>query len=204
MPRFRVLRCDPDRAMILLRKYFSDMGVFLQIKRGPTHLNLLDAYVKHLKTKIISYLKIHPQADFPEVLAAAVKSYNETYQNVLKGSPASVNSNYFDPLLRERLHKHHPKLQPFETWYKNQLFLQKRVLEPRKGPPKSRDDFRINDLVMLTDYPVTTKLTKRNWSRRTKLALYRVERVDTSQKPFRWVQCWVWNSSIQSLHQIIV
>ena len=74
---------------------------------------------------------------------------------IVQGTPASLNSNYFDPILRARLYKHHPKLQPFEEFYKNQLRLQKKSLKPRKGPPRSRDDFRCNDLVMVNIIPLS-------------------------------------------------
>ena len=168
-----------------MKKYFSEQGTLLQIHRGINHMSLLDVYVKYLKTRMISYLKIHPQKNFPDVLNKAVTSYNQTHQKLLQGSPACLNSNFFDPILRACLHKHHPKLLPFDQWYKQQLVLQKKFLTPRKGPPKSRDDFRVNELVMLQHYPIVSDLKRRNWSRRIKKDLYRIERVDTRQKPFR-------------------
>ena len=163
MPHFSILRCDADKAMIQLKKYFSDMGTLLEVKRGlwyilfcrtlhqlmknmvrsniliitgPHHFGILDIYVKYLKTRIISYLKMHPKKNFPEVLHQALTSYNETYSDLLQGTPASLNSNYFDPILRARLYKHHPKLQPFEEFYKNQLRLQKKISKTMQRPPK--------------------------------------------------------------------
>ena len=103
-------------------------------------------YMRHLKAKIISYLKLHPDANFNALLRDTVKSYNESYSKVLKGSPSSLNSNFFDLVLRERLYGHHPRLLPFEDWYKNQLKFQKKSLKHRKGLPRNNNDFFVNDL----------------------------------------------------------
>ena len=57
-----------------------------------------------------------------------------------------LNSNFFDPVLRERLYGNHPRLLPFEHWYKNQLKFQKKSLKHRKGLPRNNNDFFVNDL----------------------------------------------------------
>ena len=125
-----------------------------------------------------SYLKLHPDANFSDLLSATVKSYNQTYSKVLKGSPASLNSNYYDPILRERLYGKHNRLQPFEHWYKDQLKLQRRSLQVRTGPLQNNNDYRVNDLV-LVQFQSLTKVQKRHWSQRTERDLYRIARVNT-------------------------
>ena len=123
-------------------------------------------------------MKIHPDANFSRLLRDSVKSYNNSYSKVLKGTPSSLNSNYFDPVLRERLYGHHNRLQPFEHWFKNQIRLQKKSLKSRKGRLRNNDDFRVNDLV-LVQFQGLTKVQKRHWSQRTETELYRIARVNT-------------------------
>ena len=89
-----------------------------------------------------------------------------------------MNSNYFDPILRERLYGNHPRLQPFQNWYQDQLKLQKKSLKTRKGRLKNRNDFRVNDLVMVR-FGGLTKVQKRHWSQRNERDLYRIARVNT-------------------------
>ena len=101
-----------------------------------------------------------------------------TYSDILKGSPASLNSNFFDPVLRERLYGKHPRLQPFQNWYQDQLKLQKKSLKVREGRLRNLNDFRVNDLVMV-QYDGLTKVQKRHWSQRTERDLYRIARVNT-------------------------
>ena len=70
------------------------------------------------------------------------------------------------------------KLLPFEIWYLDQLKLQKKSLEKRKGRLKNLNDFRVNDLCML-QYSGLTKVQKRYWSQCTERDLYRFARVNT-------------------------
>ena len=177
MPRFNVLKCDADPSLLKLKGFLAKKGVYLLVKRGPRSLGLLDIYLKQIKTKIITYLKIHPKASFPSLLKAVIKSYNMSYSDVLKGTPAQFNSNYFDAILRHRLYKDQPALQPFKTWVKEQLKAQKKSLEPRRGPLKNRDDFRVLDLCFIA---YRDKKIHRNWSRQYARDLYRVERVVTA------------------------
>ena len=75
-------------------------------------------------------------------------------------------------------------LQPFETWYKQQLKAQKKSLRPLKSPFRSRDDFRVLDLVFVF---YRTPYLQRNWSRKNTRALYRIERVITAHgKPYSY------------------
>ena len=137
--------------------------------------------MKHMKAKMISYLKAHPQANFKTLLHDTTNGYNHTYSDILKGTPASLNSNFYDPILRERLYGKHPPLQPFENWYKDQLKLQKRSFTPRTARLRNYNDFRVNDLVFV-QYDGLTKVQKRHWSQRTERTLYRIARVNTIGK----------------------
>ena len=92
----------------LMKGYLAKKGIHLLVKRGRRKLGLLDAYLKSIKTKLITYLKIHPQASFPPLLDAIVQSYNNTYSDIIKGKPAELNSNYFDAKLRQKLYKDKP------------------------------------------------------------------------------------------------
>ena len=74
--------------------------------------------MKHLKSKIIKYMKINSDANFSTMLKESVDSYNKTFSKVLNGSQSNFNSNFYDPVLRERLYGHHQRLQPFGLWYK--------------------------------------------------------------------------------------
>ena len=155
------------------------------MKRGKRPgLGLVDVYMKNLKAKIIAYLKIYPNTNFKTLLDETVRGYNHTFSDVIKGSPASLNSNFFDPVLREMLYGNHPRLQPFRSWYHNQLKLQKKTLKVRKGRLRSTDNFRVNDLV-LVQYERLTKVQKHHWSQRTERELYRIARVNTIGK-FMW------------------
>ena len=184
MPNFNVLRCDADGSWWKIRGYLAQKGVFLFLKRGRRSLSLVDIYMKYIKTKIISYLKIYPTANFPNLLKAVLDSYNHTFSDKINGKPAELNSNYFDPVLRRRLYKNQPALQPFETWFKDQLKLQSRSLKPRTGELKNRDDLRVSDLVFVL---YREKRLQRNWSRKTERILYRVARVVTAHgKPFTY------------------
>ena len=99
----------------------------------------------------------------------------------MKGAPSNLNSNYFDPVLRERLYGHHPRLQSFETWFIDQMKLQKKSLQPRKGGLRNRDDYRVNDLLTV-QYQRLTKVQKHQWAQRVEKELYRIERVNTIGK----------------------
>ena len=143
MPKYMVLRSDPDPSFLKLKKYFASKNIFLQVKRGRTKMGLLDVTLKHLKTRMIRFLKVHPNTSFTKLLSAAVKSHNSTYTPLLKAAPADVNSNFYDPILRKRLYKDYPKLEPFQTWYLDQLQKQKKSLTKRKTiGVKNADDFR--------------------------------------------------------------
>ena len=184
MPKFNILKSDADPSLLKIKGFLSEKSVFLFVKRGRRKLGLLDAYQKHIKTKIITYLKIHPEADFPSLLKAVIKSQNNTFSQVLKGTPSEFNSNYFDPLLRKRLYKNHSALQPFETWYKEQLNLQRKAFQPRLKNLKNRDDFCVSDLVFVL---FRKPYLQRNWSRQNTHQLYRIERVHTAHgKPYSY------------------
>ena len=184
MPKFNTLKCDADPSLLALKGYLAQQGIYLSVKRGRRKLGLLDVYLKNIKTKMISYLKIHPTASFPTLLKAVIKSYNNTYSDVLKGKPADLNSNYFDAILRSRLYKNQPALQPFDTWYKEQLKAQKKSLKTRKGSLRNRDDFRVLDLVFIV-YKI--RYLQRNWSRQNTRTLYRIERVVTAHgRPYSY------------------
>ena len=96
------MRCDRDPSILKLKKYLSDYGVFLQVKRGRNRLGLVDIYLKHLKTKMVTYLKINTDTPFPKLLKDVVESYNNTRSDLLQDTPRNLNSNYFDAILRQR------------------------------------------------------------------------------------------------------
>ena len=89
-------RCDPDNSFLALKTYFAQKkGILLAVKRGRTKLNLLDTTIRYLKTRMIKYLKLHQESNFPKLLKQSIESHNKTYSNVLKGTPEQFNSGEF-------------------------------------------------------------------------------------------------------------
>ena len=66
--------------MLKLRSYLAGLGVYLAVKRGPLKLGLIDIYMRYIKSKIIGYLKLHPEANYNTLLKDTVKGYNDTYR----------------------------------------------------------------------------------------------------------------------------
>ena len=168
----------------IMQNYFTFFLTCYKLWQSCLWMVLSDIYLKYVKNKIITYLKINPKVDFPDLLKAVIKSKNNTFSSVLDGTPAERNSNYFDPVLRRQLYKNKPALQPFETWYKKQLKFQQESLQPRVESSKDSNDFKVSDLV-LSVYKRTRM--DRGWSRKHTRDLYRVERVITAHgRPFSY------------------
>ena len=78
-------------------------------------MTTLDATVKFLKTAIIRFLQLNPEANFAKTLKDALKSYNSKFNNQIGGRPVDLNSGYygkvFSPIVahpaKNRFFSHH-------------------------------------------------------------------------------------------------
>ena len=94
MPKFMLIRIDPDASMLKLADYTLKKGMLLKVKRGHTKMVSLDTNIKYLKTQMTQFLQLNPQADFGDVLGRTLESYNAKYNPWIGGTPAEMNSDF--------------------------------------------------------------------------------------------------------------
>lgn len=163
-------------------------------KRGVHHLNVLEPTVRVIKTKLVKALKQRSQSILKtsdrylsRLLDQVTASYNNT-SNKHNFTPASVNSEEFDPFLRSVLYPNH-KVQPFEDFLAEQLKLQEKLTSPNPKGLETMNEtdgsLRVNDLVYV-DFKFKNYV--QNMAYATKRgSLNRIARIDSTREPYLYI-----------------
>ena len=193
MPKFPILRCDRDASLNKLAlTYFASKNILLRARRSAHHMIFLEGIIRNLKRKFIQNLRNNePRSGWTDkklerALEDVTYSYNHTESSSHKITPISVNSPLFDPFLREALYGPRAKLQPFETFYKEQLKLRKKANtpDPEEDKPnfnEGKDNFKKGSLVYV-DYADDSHIGGKYGVKRG--PIYEICEVNTVQSPY--------------------
>ena len=175
MPHFSILRVDRDPSIWSIRSIFSKLGMLLQVKRGPHYMATLDNVIKQIEGKMMKYLVAKPHSSPKRLVQEVTVGFNNTVQSSHCMTPKEVrigggkiidhleykvfqaNNPVLDPLIRKRLYPDQ-HLEPFDSFLKKQLRLQKKVNTPRSEDlpvemSEKYDTFRVGDKVILNFGP---------------------------------------------------
>ncbi len=190
MPRFPILRYDTDLAFKPLPKFFSKKHMLLKPKRGPNHLHVLEPVVRVLKSKIVKFIRQNTDLglsnrNLAKVLKDATASFNDSV-NSAGFAPSSVNSEFFDPFLRQILYPNH-RVEKFDVFYTEQLKRQTKANSPDQKAlneaSQKPDNYRVGDMVY-----IDWKTDRMNRSYKVRRGnVYRVARVNTISKPYLYL-----------------
>ena len=133
---------------------------------------------------------MHPNDAIPTKMPFILKMATESINNSptkFGFVPSQINDMKYDPWLRQVLYPDR-KIQPFNSFYSEQLKLQKKLSKPDpkalENMDESPNNWRLADEVMI-DFPPSTM--GRKTYKRQRGQIYRISRIDTRTKPYLYV-----------------
>ena len=159
---FPILIADKDTVLKSLADdhFFKHKHVWLRRRESAVHLTIFESGARVVKSKMLKAIELSHEpgtVTLPKLkalLAAAVKSYNETPQLKMGVSPERAFSPLMDPYLRKRLYPEaEAEPERFSDYLERVMKLREDFHTPRAASDTSTKTYHENDVVYIKYKP---------------------------------------------------